>query len=435
VLLRYLGSKQEILEPLLEEVGKHCKPGDRVTDIFSGSLAVSLGLKRAGYRVTANDINLFSYVLGRAYLTPTQLPQDDVADVLTSAQARASGRIADALLKSDEQAMTDDAREALRSTITLQQHLSGLTSRDIAPEFRRTDFFDAYCEDGSSSAFISSRGRTGNRRFFTPANAERIDLVLCKLREWFSEGILSPDMHYLLLATLLRAVEKVSNTQGTYHDFPRTIMDSRALAPLTLEAPPVDVIIGGTGDHVLGREEDSLRFIAEVPRHSLLYVDPPYNFRQYSAYYFLPNVICRYPEMEDPEGYFSELMFVRGQNPSDDFTSTFCKASKFIDDLRTLIATAECDVVMISYFTGKNHWNEFDSDPSDHGLERLQALLEEQAFEPGSFAVNRVQRRNYASYGGFRARNVDELILTARKRQNAGHESRTGSRHGLQPVA
>jgi adenine-specific DNA methylase len=42
----------------------------------------------------------------------------------------------------------------------------------------------------------------------------------------------------LLVSALLRAVEKVSNTQGTYHDFPRDSYDARSLKPLRFEPPP-----------------------------------------------------------------------------------------------------------------------------------------------------------------------------------------------------
>ena len=441
MLLRYLGNKQDLIIPLLTEAAKHCERGAHVVDIFSGSLAASFGFKRAGYQVTANDINLFSHVIGQAYLVPTAMPNVDLSNLVPrkrTAELRREARAVVASLSAvgGYEALQDpETRSAFVDFVALQHYLTALALDELPREGQKTHFFDSYCEAGANSAFTSSRGSSGRRRFFSADNALRVDIVLNKVREWRRDDALAVEAQALVLATLLRGTEKVANTQGTYHDFPRTAWDSRASGVLTLDPPPLEIIVAGRDGHRVGREQDSLDFISEVPQHQLLYIDPPYNFRQYSAYYFLPNVMCRYPEMPDPDEYFSQITFVRGQNPQDDFSSTFCKAKRFIDDLRTLIARAKCDTVMISYFTGKNHWNEFDSDPNDRGLEQLRALLEEDLFEPGSLKVRRVPRTNYASYGGYQARQVEELILVAQKRKNVAHGPTGGARRRLQSVA
>lgn len=429
MLARYLGNKQAIMAPLLQTVAEYCNPGDHVVDIFSGSLAVSLGLKRAGYRVTANDINLFSSTIAEAYLVPSEPPVVRIEDALPVASAAArlkeAKAITSGLVGKEGYAflLNPDWRARYERFVALQQHLQHITYADLPQSHRRQDFFDAYCEEGSRSSFVSMRGTTGKRRFFSPANARRIDLMLNQLRFWRGAGVVDNQTHALLLSSLIRAVEKVSNTQGTYHDFPRDKWDSRALNALSLAAPMLDDVVVGVGGHSAGREQDSLEYIKSVGEHSLLYLDPPYNFRQYTAYYFLPNVICRYPDIEDLDEYFDNLAFVRGQNPDDDFTSSFCKPSSFIDDLRTMITRARCETVMISYFNGANHWSKFDSGPNDIGQTLLEELLSEDLFEPSSLAVKSVPRMNYASYGGFKARSVNELIMTAKLRKTEENES------------
>lgn len=429
MLARYLGNKHAIMAPLLQTVAEYCNPGDHVVDIFSGSLAVSMGLKRAGYRVTANDINLFSSTIAEAYLVPTEPPVVRLTDTLSagSLAVRHSEAqvIVSALMGQDGYAFlhNPDWRSRFVSFVALQQHLQHLTYQDLPLSYRRHDFFDAYCEDGSRSSFVSLRGTKGNRRFFSPDNARRIDLILNQIRLWKRTGAVDDATHALLLSTLLRAVEKVSNTQGTYHDFPRDKWDSRALNELRLVPPALDGLVAGVGGHAAGREQDSLEYITTIGEHSLLYLDPPYNFRQYTAYYFLPNIICRYSDIDDLDDYFDKLAFVRGQNPEDDFTSTFCKPSSFIDDLRTMISRARCDTVMISYFNGANHWSKFDSGPSDIGQTLLEELLTEDIFEPSSLVVKSVPRMNYASYGGFKARSVNELIMTAKLRKTEANGS------------
>ncbi len=432
MLARYLGSKQAIMPELLATVEQHAEPGAHVVDAFSGSLAVSLGLKQAGYRVTANDINLFSAVLAEAYLLPAEPPETDAHALLPARRVKeylpVARRITKELSGEPGYAFLGEPewRARYENYLTVQTHLANLTPGQLPARHRKTHFFDTYCELGSNSAYESSRGAKGHRRFFTPENAHRIDLAVNQLRAWRRADRIDRQTYALLLANLMRAVEKVSNTQGTYHDFPRDRWDSRALRPLRFDPPALDPYLGGVGGHTVGVERDTLDFIGEVDGHSVLYIDPPYNFRQYTAYYFLPNVLCRYPEMDDVDEYFANVRYVRGQNPEDDFTSTFCKPKRFIADMHELIERAACRTVVISYFTGANHWSSFDTGPNDTGRELLSELLSGDLFEPGSLSVLEVPRRNYASYGGYTARTVHELLLVAEKKQ--GEERGTTKR-------
>lgn len=428
MIQRYLGKKTEILQPLLAEIGLHAKTGDHVVDAFSGSLTVSFALKAAGYQVTANDANLLSYMLGRGYLTHSQIPAFKLEqgefgiDGAAVAEARVflNLRVAQAGYAAIRH---KDAFETYCRTASLVTWLNHVASHDLPAGDRRRHFEDNYTEGGRHSEFRSLRGATGRRRFFTSDNARRLDLALNQLRVWRRAGLDDACMGFLL-GTIMRGLEQVANTQGTYHDFPRARWDARAFKPLVFEPPPPDLFTGPPLCHMVGRAEDSLDFITRVDEHAVLYLDPPYNFRQYSDYYFLLNLVCRYPDIEDPDGYFKEIKFVRGQNPEDTFKSTFCSSSSFVADLSRLIQGARASTVVISYFNGRNHWSQFDSGPSDTGRELLESMLTGSMFVPGSLRVTEVDRLNYASYGGYRARKVQELILTASKRRGteSGHE-------------
>ncbi|MDX6634258.1 MAG: adenine-specific DNA-methyltransferase [Solirubrobacterales bacterium] len=421
MISRYLGNKNVILDEILEAVGERAEPGDLVCDVFSGSLSVSYGLKRSGYRVAANDVNLFSSVLGRAFILNDQIPPVPVADLLGSKGDRLRKAATSGLSSYEGRegyAYLDDPRyrEAAADLLALLLYLDESPGNEgLDPEFARTDFFDHYCEEGGKSAFTSSRGREGRRRFFSSANARHIDGILNRVRQWRSEGLLEPPLEAMILSIALRAIERVSNTQGTYHDFPRDRYDPRALRPLRLELPPLDGLLETGVEHLIGTESDSLEFISEVPEHPVLYLDPPYNFRQYTAYYFLPNVICRYPTLDDPEEYFSGLRYVRGQNPDDDFVSSFCKPRQFLPSLRTLIERAKTQTVVLSYFDGRNHWNDFKAEANAGGIDRLEEFFEDDLFVPGSLQIRPVSRQNYQSYGGFKARNVSEYLFIAAK--------------------
>lgn len=418
LLSRYLGNKAALLDAILDMTAKRCMTGDRVLDIFAGSLAVSMAYKAAGYSVTANDVNGLSAAFGRAYLEPTSIAEFPLDSLVSKRRAAVLRMEAQAQLRSlvgrpGFEFLDGEAdRIRYRDLVATLRHLQLVEDDEIAGPYCRTDFFDAYCPEGRYSAFKSSRGSTGRRRFLTAENAHRLDLILSQLRAWRAAALLPEAAHWLCLSVTCHALEKVANTQGTYHDFPRDIWDSRAFKPLTLQPPALDGVLGGAGGHLIGNE-DSSTFVSHAGHHRLMYVDPPYNFRQYTAYYFLPNVVCRYPDLEDPETYFAQLAYVRGQNPDDDFSSDFCSAGKFIPAMRSLLAQADVDSVLVSYFTGKNHWSSFDSGRDDTGLKELSTLLTSELFVADSLFVREVQRKNYASYGGYRARDVHELLLLA----------------------
>lgn len=437
---RYLGKKTAILGPLTAEISRHASPGDHVVDAFSGSLSVSLAMKAAGYRVTANDANLFSYMLAQAYLLPTKFTFAD-ADLLprrrhVDMKERTRATLTQAAEHSPGfTSMSDrDSLAAYTSSASLVTWLNHVASGDLPKAHRRSHFFDTYTEAGENSAYRSSRGSEGRRRFLIPSNAQRLDLAINQIRAWRQTGLGDPQTGFLLSA-VMRAVEKVANTQGTYHDFPRDTWDSRALNPIEFRPQPPDVIPGAALTHRAGKAEDTLDFIRDVGPHAVLYLDPPYNFRQYSAYYFLLNVISSYPDMSSPDDYFANVSYVRGQNPQDNFTSSFCKQGSFLTDMTTLIERAKAKAVIISYFTGRNHWSNFDQGRSDTGRDLIESLLSGAMFIPGTLRVREVERRNYASYGGYRARNVHELIMTAEKRRGGLVEREAVSDRGLSTVA
>ena len=399
MLQRYLGNKTVLLDAILKLVSDRAPEGSLVCDAFSGSVAVSAALKRAGYQVATNDVNLLSWVYATAFVGQSTWPE-----------------IPPELQRNYKVRRGKDARKDWAKLITL---VANEDTSDIPDQFRRSDIFHHYCEAGLQSSFESSRGQTGRRRFFSSDNARRIDAAFSRIRWWWKAGLINEPTRCLLTAILLDGIEKVSNTQGTYHDFPRDFVDSRALQPLRLILPE-ESAFEGPASNLIGRGEDSLEFIRRVPRHEVLYLDPPYNFRQYTAYYFLPNLLAEYPEIDDPDGYFRKIQYVRGQNMQKDFTSTFCKSKQFLPSLRSLIERADCRYVVLSYFDGKNHWSDFKEEGDTRGRNAIEDFLRTELFEPESLRCFPIARQNYQSYGGYRAVDVKEFLFVAEKRRTRG---------------
>ncbi len=117
-------------------------------------------------------------------------------------------------------------------------------------------------------------------RYFSEANARKIGTV----REEIDRIAVDSDEHNMLLCSLIYAVDRVANTVGHYDAFRRR-MDS--FKPLYLRTPIVEFNVN-QGNRVFCEDANSLVRRIEC---DVLYLDPPYNSRQYSdSYHLLENL-------------------------------------------------------------------------------------------------------------------------------------------------
>lgn len=419
MIQRYLGNKNSIADHIMREVDRFCQPGDIVCDIFSGTISMSMALKRRGYRVISNDISIFSYHYANCYLRNNTIPDFNLG-ILGIDGSNYEIKAQEAIeTKKDETGYSflKDQRqyELYKKVVIVLLYLEKIETKDIEKKYQAHYFFNTYTEEGNNSFFRSLRGTVGHRRFFTPSNGKKIDNALNKIREWNDSHLLTEVQYSLLISILCESIEKISNTQGTYHDFQRETYDERSLHDLTLRIPPFDDVIGTQNEHIIGKAQDSLRFIKKAPYHKLLYLDPPYNFRQYTSYYFMLNLICNYCTIKNLNKYFKNVQFVRGQNMDDDFDSTFCKSDKFISSLQQLIKDAKTQYVIMSYYNGRNHENK-GTHRTDNGIASIIELFESNMFKAGSFEQLAFERTNYQSFQGHTADKCNEYLFIAEKR-------------------
>jgi len=419
MLNRYLGNKSSIIKPIERVIAENSVAGDMVCDPFSGSLVVSFALKNMGFKVACNDVNLFSHFYGKHLIEQCSISKINIEKYipfeLTSKYLGLTDEKISLLMKVDdgyEFLSEKSSRESYRYTLAVILYLNDVANEEESTDRIANYIFDTYTEDGKHSYFKSSRGSEGRRRFFKPKNGKRIDRILSKVRKWRMDGVLDQGyLYYTIICSLLDAIEKVSNTHGTYHDFPREKYDSRSNLDLKLLPPDYDGIISSEKTHLVGYCEDSLEFIQRVPEHSVLYLDPPYNFRQYTSYYFLPNIICEYCDIPDLDEYFSNVEHVRGQNMSNNFTSSFSKKKEFINSLHNMVSRSNSCSVVMSYFDGRNHWNNTSSPSDKIGKEILTDFFSGELFRSDSMSCLPVDRLNYQSYGGHKARIVSEYLF------------------------
>ena len=165
--------------------------------------------------------------------------------------------------------------------------------------------------------------------YFTVANARKIGAVRAAI-----DSIAESDAEQsILLCSLIYATDKVANTVGHYDAFRRTL---DALQPLRLRVPSIDH--GSNAGNVI-RNQDANALVREVSS-DLLYIDPPYNSRQYSdAYHLLENLA----EWRQPE-----VSGICGKMDRSHIKSEYClrgAANAFAD----LVEHADCKHILLSY--------------------------------------------------------------------------------------
>ncbi|APW41389.1 DNA adenine methylase [Rhodoferax saidenbachensis] len=415
---KYLGNKASLL-PLIEQFFVERIPGaSSLSDVFAGTNNISRYFRARGWATASCDANRFSYVLAQAYLGTGDSPQFQAVRTRRNDTFR--------LLQ-----MQTDLRRGMARYGAL--YLPGCTGEKVFQDLRHlanvlarlqgigednqqpgviTEFFTQW---GTRSSYSSRRGTEGVRNYFSRKNALFLDGILDTIRNWWQEGCLSRNELFLLMTSVLEEVVITANVNGTFHDFNRDRIWPNAEQAFRLRIP----LISCAGQLAETANADSINAAASFAQHDICYLDPPYNFRQYSAYYHFLNFIAAYPFLNDIETYVKGLEYVRGQHPEDDFTSDFCSRARFVDGLRKLIEVVDAKHVVLSYYGGRNHWNHWASvsEPTDEGLRELRALFEDTNLFTDCEVIPALGiRKNYQSRLGEQKKLVNEYLFHGVKR-------------------
>jgi len=292
--MNYIGSKQTLL-PFIEQVFREVRDGSETTlcDIFAGTGAVGRHFKRLGLRVIANDFQHYAYALNKAYLEINHPP----------AFIRLRHEFAEAF-------------EALNEEAPIPRALAfagGLRGR---------------------RGFITKHySPAGGRLYYTEANAKRADAIRQSLDEWRERQWINDEEYFYLLCSLLEAIDHVANTASVYGAYLKQFKSS-ALRPLTLKPPELSNHVTGCRAH----RRDANELIREI-ECDVLYLDPPYNHRQYGANYHVLETIAAY---DNPS--------LRGVTGMRDYPrSRYCQPKAAAEALDDLVRNARTKHILMSY--------------------------------------------------------------------------------------
>jgi adenine-specific DNA-methyltransferase len=295
--LNYIGSKFQLLDwitnNMKEKTGWDSFTNKRIGDMFSGTGIVSYHFRKHSACVISNDAELYSSIITHAFT---------------------------------------------RSIYTE-------TCKNIINEIQKDIQDNKHLDADESIGFITTHYSPfglRERKFFTIENAKRIDYIRNRL-ELFKET-LSVDEYQFILASILLSADAVSNVPAVYGCF---LKNFKAKAEKLLTFTPIhnNTTPAVCDSNTYNCNILNANFLTSF-ESDLVYLDPPYNTRQYSKNYFPLNIIAKTPEQLLTE------MPLKGKTgiPVDCFISPFCKkgdvAEKAFD---TLFRELKTEWIFLSY--------------------------------------------------------------------------------------
>jgi len=357
--VRYIGNKTKLLGFLSDVLSKVGIAPGRAHDAFAGTASVGRSLKSAGWRVESSDVMTYSYVFQRAYVVARHGPNlrrvaagdAELRRVLPRVLPRAQG---DGLA-------------------VLAEYLSSW----VEPEH----------------GFISQHfSATSGRMYFTDENARRIDGARHALHRWREAELVSDDAYYLLLAGIIEGADRVANTAGIYAAYIKEWQPNATKSFQLRVEPPISRAAGSRA-----HRDDAAVVARRVGRVDLLYVDPPYNARQYSGYYHIPEIIAT--------GWFGTLPVLRGKTGLPVHRqppSAWCNRAGAARALDELLEATGAKHVLVSYNTeGILPAEEFFDILGRHSVGRVQQFVR---------PYKRYRADQDSERRRYRADGVDELV-------------------------
>ena len=299
--MNYIGSKLSLLNFLEESINKVVdKDCDTFCDLFAGTGIVGRYFKKKGYKIIANDIQYYSYVLNRHYIgNHKELNFSNLTKEITD-------------LKNIE-------AENRKNFVC--DYLSNLKGK-------KGFIYKNYC-------LIGTKDKNEQRQYFSDENGMRCDAIRQRIENWKKEKLISADEYYFLITSLVESIDKYANTASVYGAFLKKLKRS---AQNSLVLKPAELIINDQNHEVF---KGDINEIAEKVEGDILYLDPPYNQRQYATNYHILETIAKYdnPKIHGKTG----LREYQSQK------SLYCSRTQAREAFKDLILKAKTKYIFLSY--------------------------------------------------------------------------------------
>ena len=177
-------------------------------------------------------------------------------------------------------------------------------------------------------------GSGSNRNYFSDENGMKCDAIRKKIEEMFIYKKIDRKTYFFLLASLINSIDKYANTASVYGAF---LKKTKKSAQKTFYLEPLPVIFGPKGQVF---NEDANNLIRKISG-DILYLDPPYNARQYCTNYHVLETISKY-----------DCPHLNGKTGLRDYEyqkSKYCSKQFVGETFNDLIANANFKYIFLSY--------------------------------------------------------------------------------------
>lgn len=276
--IKYIGSKRKLLNHIMDVV-LSLEDVNVVFDGFAGTTRVGQIAKSNGLKIISNDLSHYSYVFGKCYL----------------------------------ESSSRDIKEAER----LINHFNSLSNTE-----------EGFITNNYSGGAVS-KGKENPIMYWQRKNTLKADFIRRQI-EHFSDG----GVYYILLTSLILALDRVDNTVGVQQAFLKNKWCKRSYDDLILRLPLFPK--GPKGEVYKGNANDVVNNI-EV---DLAYYDPPYTAHNYLSYYHIWDTIVLNDEPE-VSGIVNRRVGIKSSN--------YNRKAKALNSFEELISNTSSRYVLISY--------------------------------------------------------------------------------------
>ena len=281
--MNYIGSKLKLCDFIVGNITNTVqKPLSEcvLCDLFAGTGAVGRAFKSKVKKIIANDKEFYSFVLNQNYIA-------------------------------NHAQITN-----LDALVAMLDNLQGVMGK----------IYSHYSLGGT-------RDKPYQRLYFSDENATKIDSIRVRIENLKRDKEIDLGVYYFLLASLLECADKVANVASVYGAFLKRLKKS---ALKTMEFRGARFELSKSAHEV--HNCDASELIGHI-KGDILYLDPPYNAREYGANYHLLNTIALYDDFV-PQGKTGLREYEK---------SAFCKKGRVADELESLIKRADFEWIFLSY--------------------------------------------------------------------------------------
>ena len=298
--MRYLGNKSSLLEFIYDTIDKYVVRSGlarTIFDGFGGTGSVTQYFGRQGFIVTSNDVASYAFRLcfSRNNVALTDLRFEHVGGTIQN----------------------------VIETLNACRH-KGFVYYNYSPNSELEH----------------------ERKYFTNENAEIIDGIRTQIETWHQDKKVTYKEYMHLVSMLIETASLFSNIPGTYGAF-LSNWDSRALRTLELTEGVHDNLLA---HHVQTIENETttnttynrnLRDILSEVTSDVLYIDPPYNERDYLSYYHVLETISKY---DNPE-----LKNNKTGTKAVSTKSAWCSKKTACAELEHVVTHSSAKLIVMSY--------------------------------------------------------------------------------------